>query len=293
MPLFYDLFPPHARGRRGVPSSACSMTSSRRSRRERASSERRRRYRSRLPRLDHRRGRRSTGSSPGALQEPSALVADDRRLPGAWPIPCRSVFLVHAHGHRGGQPAPRQGRKPRPVDRRGDGGHRGRGAVRVQGPRSRSRAGWRPSARSSRSGCRSTRSAASTSSSRLSLRGDRPPPPARQLARLSLLPPDHRRRPGAPLSALCTPQEPPADSTGQRVSEALERILYGYAKIVVISNYLLSAKLFPALKQAASSSLERRVSVSRLPRLRPQPLLPVLRLLGHRHRLRPATRHGG
>lgn len=34
----------------------------------------------------------------------------------------------------------------------------------------------------------------------------------------------------------------------RRISIALERLLYGYAKIVVVSNYVLSAKLFPALK---------------------------------------------
>ena len=34
----------------------------------------------------------------------------------------------------------------------------------------------------------------------------------------------------------------------RRLSLAFERILYGYAKIVVVSNYLLSARLFPMLK---------------------------------------------
>ena len=79
-----------------------------------------------------------------------------------------------------------------------------------------------------------------------------PPPPARDLlAYLFFLPtfvagPVHRYPPFAA-------QEPPSID-GPRVSEALERILYGYAKIVVISNYLLSAKLFPALKQQVAAS---------------------------------------
>jgi D-alanyl-lipoteichoic acid acyltransferase DltB (MBOAT superfamily) len=39
-----------------------------------------------------------------------------------------------------------------------------------------------------------------------------------------------------------------------RVSSALERMLYGYAKIVVVSNYLLSTKLFPYLKAQVDPS---------------------------------------
>ena len=78
-----------------------------------------------------------------------------------------------------------------------------------------------------------------------------PPPPRELLAYLFFLPtivagPVHRYPPFAA-------QEPPSID-GPRVSEALERILYGYAKIVVISNYLLSAKLFPALKQQVAAS---------------------------------------
>lgn len=39
----------------------------------------------------------------------------------------------------------------------------------------------------------------------------------------------------------------PAVMTWSAVSEGLERILYGYAKVIVISNYLISIKLFPWL----------------------------------------------
>lgn len=72
-----------------------------------------------------------------------------------------------------------------------------------------------------------------------------PPQPRQLLAYLFFLPtivagPVHRY-PGFTAQA-----DTPLD--WRRVSGALERILYGYAKIVVISNYLLNAKLFAMLK---------------------------------------------
>jgi alginate O-acetyltransferase complex protein AlgI len=79
-----------------------------------------------------------------------------------------------------------------------------------------------------------------------------PPQPRQLLAYLFFLPtivagPVHRY-PGFTAQA-----ETPLD--WRRVSAALERILYGDAKIVVISNYLLNAKLFAMLKpQFAESS---------------------------------------
>ncbi len=79
----------------------------------------------------------------------------------------------------------------------------------------------------------------------LSLQEIAPPTPRQLLAYLFFLPtivagPVHR------YPAFTAQDGMPLDA--RRVSLALERILYGYAKIVVVSNYLLTARLFPALK---------------------------------------------
>ena len=78
-----------------------------------------------------------------------------------------------------------------------------------------------------------------------------PPPPRQLLAYLFFLPtsvagPVHRYPP-------FVAQTPPTIDR-RRISLAAERILYGYVMIVVVSDYLLTARLFPYLKSRVAAT---------------------------------------